>query len=122
MRLIQDGKHIEKMIIQSYGDEVVQVIVQALCGLWVDTDVLHINPTPLICIVIARQDASYLITGGIGGIERSLLYRLAKNGAKNIVLASRSDLSSASARALVKDIEALDIGITMAVRKCEVGK
>lgn len=40
----------------------------------------------------------------------------------NIVLASRSGLSSVSARALVEDIKALDVGVTIAVRKCSVGK
>ena len=76
---------------------------------------------PPIRTRIARQDASYLISGGTGGIGRSLAYWLAKNGAKFIVLASRSGLSSTSARTLVEDIEALDNGVTVAVRKCDVG-
>lgn len=46
---------------------------------------------------------------------------LAKNGAKNIVLASRSGLSSASARAFVEDMATLDSSVTIAVRACDLG-
>ena len=37
------------------------------------------------------------------------------------MLASRSGLSNTSARALVDDIKTLDIGVTVAIRACDVG-
>ncbi|KAF6239178.1 hypothetical protein HO173_002439 [Letharia columbiana] len=102
MRLMQGGKHMGKIIIRSHGDEVVQVL------------------PPLIYTTIAHADASYPITGGTGGIGRSLASWLAKNGAKPIVLVSRSGSSSASAHALVEEIDILDNGVPIAVRKCDV--
>ena len=76
---------------------------------------------PIVHTAIAHGDASYLITGGTGGIGRSLAYWLARNGARNIVLISRSGLSSAPARAFVEDMKALDPTINIAVRACDVG-
>ena len=76
---------------------------------------------PKVHTAIAHEDASYLITGGTGGIGRSLAYWLAKNGARNIVLISRSGLSSAPARAFVEDMKSLDAAVDIAVRACDVG-
>ncbi|KAL8880039.1 MAG: hypothetical protein Q9198_002475, partial [Flavoplaca austrocitrina] len=42
--------------------------------------------------MINNTDASYLITAGTGGIGRSITRRLAREGTKNIILASRSGL------------------------------
>ncbi|KAM0796646.1 hypothetical protein BDR22DRAFT_824923 [Usnea florida] len=76
---------------------------------------------PIVYTVIAYKDTSYLITGGTRGIGRLLAYWLAKNGARNIVLISRSGLSSALARAFIKDIKALHATIQIVVRACDIG-
>ena len=76
---------------------------------------------PIVHTAIGHEDASYLITGGTGGIGRSLAYWLAKNGAKNIVLISRSGLGSAPARVFVEDMKALHATIKIVVRSCDVG-
>lgn len=121
MRLMQGGKHMGKIIIQGHSNDIVQVIVKScLAGGSILTHAIQALPSPF-STTIAHQDASYLITGGTGGIGRSLAFWLAKNGAKNIVLASRSGLGSGSARALVEDIQTLDIGVNIAVRACDVG-
>ena len=120
MRLMQGGKHMGKIIIQGYSNDIVQVMVKScLAGRSILIYAMQALPSP-ISTTIAHQDASYLITGGTGGIGRSLAFWLAKNGAKNIVLASRSGLGSGSAHALVEDIQTLDIGVNIAVRACDV--
>ena len=45
MRLMQGGKHMGKIVIQSHGDEIVQVITQTQCARRISIDVLHTGPT-----------------------------------------------------------------------------
>lgn len=66
-----------------------------------------------------RSDATYLITGGTGGLGRSICKWLAQNGAKHIVLVSRSGLAVAAAQRLVDELNAL--GVQVHVHKCDVG-
>ena len=121
LRLMQGGKHMGKIIIESQAGDIVNVCSESCIA----KDLMLIYAIqalpPMIRTAIAHADASYLITGGTGGIGRSLAYWLAKNGARNIVLISRSGLSSAPARAFVEDMKALDATIKIAVRACDVG-
>ena len=121
MRLMQGGKHMGKIIIQSQADEIVKVSSTSCVAK--DSMLRHAIQTlpPIVNMAIAHEDASFLITGGTGGLGRSLAYWLAKNGAKNIVLISRSGSSSAPARAFVEDMKALHATIKIVVRACDVG-
>lgn len=65
-----------------------------------------------------HHDASYLITGGTGGICQSITRWLVGQGAKNIILTSRSGLDGQGARDLVHELE--DLGARIAVLKCDV--
>ena len=65
-----------------------------------------------------RSDASYLLSGGSGGLGRSLSKWLVAHGAKNIILASRSGLKNEKAKALVAEIAKL--GAKLEVRQCDV--
>ncbi|KAL8698413.1 MAG: hypothetical protein Q9224_001862 [Gallowayella concinna] len=100
MRMMQSGKHIGKIIINCTGDQVVQALPA---------------PSPKM---INHTDASYLITGGTGGIGRSITRRLAKEGAKNIILASRSGLDQKGIPELIDELQAL--GVTVFVDRCDV--
>ena len=65
-----------------------------------------------------RSDATYLITGGMGGLGRSMARWLVQQGATSIALLSRSGNTSATAKTM-KD-EYLSIGINISVLQCDV--
>ena len=65
-----------------------------------------------------HPDASYLITGGTGGLGRSTARWLVKQGARNIILASRSGAAQDNVRELIDDLA--KVGATIAVHKCDV--
>ena len=71
-RTMQAGKHIGKIVLTSSPDTSVLGRCRLPSGI------------PL------RHDATYIITGGTGGLGRALVKWFVDNGAKNIVLASRS--------------------------------
>lgn len=54
-----------------------------------------------------REDAAYIIVGGLGGLGRYVCLWMIANGAKHLVTISRSGLASEEARATVRAIEAL---------------
>jgi acyl transferase domain-containing protein/NAD(P)-dependent dehydrogenase (short-subunit alcohol dehydrogenase family)/acyl carrier protein len=72
-----------------------------------------------------KPDATYLITGGLGGFGRVLATWLADNGAKHLVLTSRSGASTPEAEKFVADLREraevevvkADIGSAADVRK-----
>ena len=65
-----------------------------------------------------REDASYLITGGLGGLGLKLAKWLIDRGAHHLVLLGRSGPSD-QARA---ELDALNRpGVQIAVRKCDIG-
>lgn len=66
-----------------------------------------------------RSHATYVITGGLGGLGRSITKWLAQQGAKSIVLLSRSGPTSANAKNLTKEYSCSDINIS--VLQCDVG-
>lgn len=66
-----------------------------------------------------RDDRTYLVVGGLGGIGRAVIKLLTKLGAKNIFTLSRSGaVSSAQKQFLVKMEQA---GINIVVHKGSVG-
>jgi NAD(P)-dependent dehydrogenase (short-subunit alcohol dehydrogenase family) len=64
--------------------------------------------------------ATYLITGGMVGLGRSIAKRMASRGAKSIILLSRSGLDHPGAKELVDELDAG--GITLVAPKCHVSK
>jgi NADPH:quinone reductase-like Zn-dependent oxidoreductase len=66
-----------------------------------------------------REDASYLVTGGLGGLGLKLARWLVDRGCKNLVLTGRSAPSEDAQRQL----DGLQkSGAKIAVRKCDVGR
>ena len=66
-------------------------------------------------------DASYLITGGTGGVGSSIARWMAKEEAKNITLASRRGMGAhGPVQELVKEVN--DYGVKVAVCQCDVFK
>ena len=68
---------------------------------------------------LIRSDATYLITGGLGGLGRSMTKWLAQQGAKSVALLSRSGPTSANAKILTDEFGGSDISIC--ILKCDVG-
>ena len=73
---------------------------------------------PSIEPAILREDISYLITGGTGGIGRAISSWMAQHGARHIILASRSGQKKASITDLVEESAAL--GVNVKVYQCDV--
>lgn len=68
---------------------------------------------------VACPDATYLITGGTGGLGRSITRWLSSQGAKKIVLASRSGMGQISTRELVDELKGH--GTEVVVYTCDIG-
>lgn len=65
-----------------------------------------------------REDATYLITGGLGGLGLKLAQWLVNRGARHLLLLGRSGVTDQS-RAQVEALKRP--GVEIAVRKCDVG-
>lgn len=86
-RVMQQSKHMGKIVLKINPDDVVSVIPQ--------------NPHP----VTLHEDATYVIVGGLGGIGRSLAMLHAQHGAKNLAFISRSGASSPEAKATMAELK-----------------
>ncbi len=51
-----------------------------------------------------RADATYLLPGGLGGLGRSLAYRMAERGARHLVFTSRSGAKDPRAKKMLEDL------------------
>ncbi|KAL6824852.1 putative polyketide synthase [Trichoderma camerunense] len=56
-----------------------------------------------------ESDGTYLLTGGLGGLGRSIAELLVSNGARHLAFVSRSGASSDVAKAFLKDLQSRDI-------------
>ena len=65
-----------------------------------------------------RADASYLLTGGSGGLSASFARWLAEHGAKYIILASRSGTADTNTTKIIKTFEVK--GVAILPFKCDV--
>ncbi|KAI6316431.1 hypothetical protein MCOR30_009327 [Pyricularia oryzae] len=99
-RLMQTGQHMGKMVFSWSGDTTVPV--------------LKPNPFSVVASMPSQldADATYLLVGGLGGIGRSISRMLVDMGARKLCFISRSGLSSAPARALVAELQALQCRVT----------
>ena len=116
LRAMQSGKHMGKLVAVAAPDDMVKVS---------NLMAHHIHGTHLFKAVPAqmkmtllREDASYLIVGGLSGLGRALAEWLVENGAKNLILTSRRGLSKSGAQ---EEIESLrSKGVTVAVYACDI--
>lgn len=77
---------------------------------------LKILPTKYNCVF--SQTKTYLLSGCLGGIGRSITKRMMKRGAKKFAMIGRSGLDKEPARRLVKDLE--DAGSYVQVTRGDV--
>ncbi|KAJ5389914.1 polyketide synthase [Penicillium cataractarum] len=72
----------------------------------------HIPVTPeLANPLILNGDATYLLAGGTGGLGANLAKFLARKGAKNLAIVSRSGSSAASAISVTRDLTSMGVQV-----------
>ena len=98
-RYMSQAKHIGKVVV-SMQDPEVQIT------------------TPVPAQIQFRADATYLITGGLGGFGLALARWMADNGARHLVLVGRSGIPSAEAQQAVEAIR--QTGAEVATMRADV--
>jgi NAD(P)-dependent dehydrogenase (short-subunit alcohol dehydrogenase family) len=73
---------------------------------------------PAVAAAKFDQESIYIITGGWGGLGRSIIKWMANRGARHVAVLSRR-ASSNAAETLIKDLETR--GITVTPILCDVG-
>ena len=96
-RFMAGAKHIGKIVVS------------------LDEQKVNIAPAGQIAF---NPEATYLITGGLGGFGLVLVHWLVDNGARHLVIVSRSGASSQTAKAAVEALH--DKGINVMVAKADV--
>ncbi|KAI6392280.1 Type I Iterative PKS [Pyricularia oryzae] len=84
-RLMQSGKHMGKIVITAGQEHKVRVV-------------------ETLPPAVFQSDRTYLLAGGLGGIGLSIAKWLAKHGARNLVLVSRSAEKSADAKVVAEEL------------------
>ncbi|KAI4860430.1 short chain dehydrogenase-domain-containing protein [Hypoxylon rubiginosum] len=100
MRQMQGGAHMGKLVLVPNPGDKVNVITR---------------PPP---VSLDKENATYLISGGLGGIGRTVAEWMVCKGAKNIVLVSRKASSHPEAAKLIEEAEA--VGCRLLIRDCDV--
>ncbi|KAG9838443.1 putative polyketide synthase, partial [Aureobasidium melanogenum] len=99
-RSLQSGKSMGKLVIAPQPGDLVQAIA------------------PKKTASLFKEDASYLIVGGTGGLGCSIARWMASHGAKHICLSSRRANITPRLEALINDLAKL--GTKVSVRACDV--
>lgn len=115
---LQSGKIVGKIVIEPHPGQKVKVSFtsprRSRLRLMPLQAMPKISGHPLI-----RSDATYIITGGLGGLGRSVTKWLAQQGAKSITLLSRSGHASSNAKSLIEEYSSTDVSIS--ILQCDVG-
>ncbi|RYP73400.1 hypothetical protein DL771_003668 [Monosporascus sp. 5C6A] len=106
LRKLQSGQNIGKVVITMGPDECV----------------FAESPPPLGGLTgkLLRQDVTYIITGGTGGIGLSIVPWMVEHGARNLVLLGRSGSSRPGVRKVLEEYEGTDV--RMRAIACDVGR
>lgn len=114
-RFMQAGKHTGKVVIQTNEGDVVKVNQYApINESWLTgSQVLARRERDLF-----RDDSSYIIVGGLGGLGQSLARWMVKHGAKNLIILSRSGKRHALAEMLSADLE--QAGCNLIMPECDI--
>ena len=116
---LQSGKTMGKVVIEPLPGQKVKVSLMGPRRSRKKLTLYQVMPTVSQHSLI-RSDATYLITGGVGGLGRSMTKWLVQQGAKSIALLSRSGQASANAKVLTDEYSSTDVKI--AILQCDVGE
>ncbi|KAK2007214.1 polyketide synthase [Colletotrichum eremochloae] len=100
MRFMQSGKHIGKILVECNHDDVVQVVERSRSAT---------NFT---------ADATYVVSGGFGGLGLEIIRWMVQQGARNLIVTSRKGPVDESGKALVADLQ--KSGINIATPCCDI--
>lgn len=101
-RLMQMGRHVGKIVLEALEDDTVLATPHGVAPM------------------SFRPDATYLIAGGSGGLGRCIAEWMARSGAKNIVLLSRSGEGKRTVKELM--VRLRDEGVRAVAMACDVGQ
>ena len=99
LRIMQTGKHLGKMVLMPQPDEMVKVASK--------TESQYL-----------RDDASYLLIGGLGGIGRATAIWMLEHGARHFIFASPSGADKEKARETIELLR--QRGARVLVFKCDI--
>ncbi|KAK3683390.1 hypothetical protein B0T22DRAFT_430696 [Podospora appendiculata] len=102
-RQMQAGKHMGKIVITVGPEDVVSVVPR--------------KPS-----VKLREDASYLIVGGMGGIGKAVAQWMLSRGAKNLILLSRSAGAKEETKAFIAELEKVHRGSKVKAIDCDISQ
>ncbi|KKO96951.1 lovastatin nonaketide synthase [Trichoderma harzianum] len=94
------AKHIGKIILEPHDDDVVPALPPMKMPQYFD------------------ENASYLISGGLGGLARSMVRWMVDKNLKNVILCSRSGSNSDKGKAMAKELR--HRGVNAAIYACDV--
>ncbi|OJJ38044.1 hypothetical protein ASPWEDRAFT_106140 [Aspergillus wentii DTO 134E9] len=92
-RSMQSGKHVGKMVIEMRKDDQVMTVL---------------NTKPRLSL---DPNATFVIAGGFGGIGKNIARWLADNGARHLVLLSRSGGQGTKAQTLINELHARHVQV-----------
>lgn len=93
LRFMQSGKHIGKLLIECHADDVVRVVQR---------------PRPAAEFA---HDATYVVSGGFGGLGLEIIRWLVDGGARNLIVPSRRGPTDEASKALVADLQSNGVQI-----------
>ncbi|KAM5486920.1 Type I Iterative PKS [Microsporum audouinii] len=99
-RYMQSGAHSGKLVLEPHDDDEVMMLPS-------------LKPTYSF-----DPNATYVIAGGTGGLGRSMARWMARRGAKNLILLSRSGASKDTSRELIEELEV--VGVNVVATPCDV--
>ena len=118
---MQSGRSAGKIVLRIDPRDVVQVSMDhplrnLMRGeLMIGGGQKYLQHQPSYCF---RDDAAYLIAGGLGGLGRSVARWITGRGPKYLILLSRSGLKTSAAHELLKELDGL--GVLVEAPACDV--
>ncbi|KAL9088429.1 MAG: hypothetical protein Q9165_006153 [Trypethelium subeluteriae] len=101
LRFMQSGRSSGKMVLELRATDVIPTF-------------LDFRPKWVL-----ESEATYVISGGLGGLGRSAARWMAQRGAKNLILLSRSGPVSEASKSLLVDLH--EMGVRVEAPRCDVG-
>lgn len=100
MRFMQSGKHIGKLVIECNPDDVVRVVQP---------------PRPAAKFA---HDATYVVSGGFGGLGLEIIRWMVERGARNLIVPSRRGPADEASKGLVADLHSN--GVRIVTPSCDI--